>query len=73
MELETVLSLRLSSKLIVHSGTFYTTVCGIILFTCLDGRQINGCELGPITCKLQDDYWTTHYDDKSTFQIDYGH
>jgi len=49
-----------------------TTAGGIMPITVLDGRPVNGGEIGPITRKIWDAYWDMHYDPAYSFEIDYG-
>ncbi|KAJ5112790.1 D-aminoacid aminotransferase-like PLP-dependent enzyme [Penicillium argentinense] len=48
-----------------------TTAGGIMPITSLDGKPVNGGQLGPITKEIWDGYWAIHYDDLYSFEIDY--
>ena len=48
-----------------------TTAGGIMPITSLDGKPVNGGNLGPVTKKIWDGYWAIHYDDVYSFEIDY--
>lgn len=49
-----------------------TTAGGIMPITSLDGRPVNGGEIGPITKKIWDGYWAMHYDPAYTITVAYG-
>ncbi|KAB8227732.1 hypothetical protein ETB97_010824 [Aspergillus alliaceus] len=49
-----------------------TTAGGIMPITSLDGKLVNGGQLGPITKAIWDGYWAIHYDPALSFQIDYN-
>lgn len=49
-----------------------TTAGGIMPITSLDGQPVNGGQLGPVTKKIWDTYWTMHYDSAYSFDIPYG-
>ncbi len=49
-----------------------TTAGGIMPITELDGRPVNGGQLGPLTKKIWDEYWRMHYDQAYSFEIDYA-
>lgn len=49
-----------------------TTAGGIMPITVLDGKPVNGGEVGPITKKIWDGYWGIHYDDDFSFEINYN-
>ncbi|RHZ63120.1 hypothetical protein CDV55_106527 [Aspergillus turcosus] len=42
------------------------TAGGIMPITWLDGKPVNGGEVGPVTKAIWDGYWDMHYDDKYT-------
>ncbi|KAF7166333.1 hypothetical protein CNMCM6106_002191 [Aspergillus hiratsukae] len=48
-----------------------TTAGGIMPITWLDGKPVNGGEVGPVTKAIWDAYWEMHYDDKYSFEINY--
>ncbi|KAJ5091105.1 D-aminoacid aminotransferase-like PLP-dependent enzyme [Penicillium alfredii] len=48
-----------------------TTAGGIMPITSLDGRPVNGGQIGPITKTIWDGYWAMHYDPGYGFEIDY--
>jgi branched-subunit amino acid aminotransferase/4-amino-4-deoxychorismate lyase len=48
-----------------------TTAGGIMPITELDGKPINGGQIGPITKLIWDGYWAMHYDPAHSFEIDY--
>ncbi|GAB1193236.1 D-aminoacid aminotransferase-like PLP-dependent enzyme [Aspergillus pseudonomiae] len=48
-----------------------TTAGGIMPITSLDGKPVNGGQVGPITKAIWDTYWAMHYDPAYSFQIDY--
>ncbi|KAJ5097062.1 D-aminoacid aminotransferase-like PLP-dependent enzyme [Penicillium angulare] len=48
-----------------------TTAGGIMPITSLDGKPVNGGQLGPITKKIWDGYWDIHYDDTFSFEVGY--
>ena len=47
-----------------------TTAGGVMPITTLDGKPINGGEVGPFTKKIWDGYWAMHYDPVKSFAID---
>ncbi|KJK66446.1 D-AAT-like protein [Aspergillus parasiticus SU-1] len=48
-----------------------TTAGGIMPITSLDGKPVNGGQVGPVTKAIWDTYWAMHYDPTYSFQIDY--
>jgi len=48
-----------------------TTAGGIMPITTLDGKPVNGGQIGPITKRIWDDYWAMHYDSRHSYAIDY--
>ncbi|RAL04166.1 aminotransferase class IV [Aspergillus ibericus CBS 121593] len=48
-----------------------TTAGGIMPITELDGKPVNGGQIGPITKKIWDGYWAMHYDPAYSFVITY--
>ncbi|OOF98351.1 hypothetical protein ASPCADRAFT_205591 [Aspergillus carbonarius ITEM 5010] len=48
-----------------------TTAGGIMPITELDGKPVNGGQIGPITKKIWDRYWAMHYDPAYTFVVKY--
>lgn len=48
-----------------------TTAGGIMPITTLDGRPVNGGQVGPITKTIWDGYWDIHYDEAYSFKIAY--
>ncbi|KAE8366380.1 D-aminoacid aminotransferase-like PLP-dependent enzyme [Aspergillus caelatus] len=48
-----------------------TTAGGIMPITSLDGKPVNGGQVGPVTKAIWDTYWAMHYDPVYSFQIDY--
>lgn len=49
-----------------------TTAGGIMPITTLDGKPVKDGKVGEITKKIWDGYWSMHYDDKYSFEIDYS-
>lgn len=49
-----------------------TTAGGIMPITSLDGKPVNGGQIGPITKRIWDDYWAMHYDSRYSYAINYG-
>lgn len=47
------------------------TAGGIMPITSLDGRPINGGQIGPVTRAIWDGYWAIHYDPQLSFQVQY--
>ena len=50
-----------------------TTAGGIMPITSLDGRPVNGGQIGPVTKAIWDGYWGIHYDPQFSFQVQYEH
>jgi branched-subunit amino acid aminotransferase/4-amino-4-deoxychorismate lyase len=48
-----------------------TTAGGIMPITSIDRVKIRDGQIGPLTRKIWDDYWTMHYDPAYSFAIDY--
>jgi branched-subunit amino acid aminotransferase/4-amino-4-deoxychorismate lyase len=48
-----------------------TTAGGIMPITSLDGKPVNGGQVGPITKIIWDGYWALHYDPVHSLKIDY--
>ncbi|PWY87073.1 branched-chain amino acid aminotransferase [Aspergillus sclerotioniger CBS 115572] len=48
-----------------------TTAGGIMPITTLDGKPVNGGQIGPITKKIWDGYWAMHYDPAYSFEVTY--
>jgi branched-subunit amino acid aminotransferase/4-amino-4-deoxychorismate lyase len=48
-----------------------TTAGGVMPITELDGKQVGGGQVGPITRQIWEGYWEAHYDPKYSFAIDY--
>lgn len=48
-----------------------TTAGGIMPITSLDGRPVNGGQIGPVTKAIWDGYWAIHYDPQFSFQVQY--
>ncbi|KAE8331195.1 D-aminoacid aminotransferase-like PLP-dependent enzyme [Aspergillus sergii] len=48
-----------------------TTAGGIMPITSLDGKPVNGGQVGPVTKAIWDTYWAMHYDPAYSFRIDY--
>ncbi|KAJ5611298.1 hypothetical protein N7510_008017 [Penicillium lagena] len=49
-----------------------TTAGGIMPITSLDGKPVNGGQIGPITKRIWDGYWAMHYDSRYSYAINYG-
>ncbi|RHZ66896.1 aminotransferase class IV [Aspergillus thermomutatus] len=49
-----------------------TTAGGVMPITWLDGKPVNGGEVGPVTKAIWDGYWDMHYDDRYSFEIKYN-
>lgn len=49
-----------------------TTAGGVMPMTQLDGQQVGGGQVGPVTRKIWEAYWERHYDPKLSFAIEYG-
>jgi branched-subunit amino acid aminotransferase/4-amino-4-deoxychorismate lyase len=50
---------------------FCTTAGGIMPVTILDGKQVGGGQVGPVTRAIWEDYWDMHYGEACSFEIDY--
>ncbi|KAB8253792.1 aminotransferase [Aspergillus pseudonomiae] len=49
-----------------------STAGGIMPITSIDGIDINGGQIGPVTKHIWDEYWALHYDPSHSFTINYG-
>ncbi|MCK0198143.1 aminotransferase class IV [Ancylobacter sp. 6x-1] len=50
---------------------FCTTAAGIMPVTALDGKQVGGGQVGPITRQIWEDYWDLHEDPELSFAVSY--
>ncbi|KAF7190924.1 putative branched-chain-amino-acid aminotransferase [Pseudocercospora fuligena] len=49
-----------------------TTAGGIMPITKLDGNFVGDGKIGPLTKKIWDGYWAMHWDDRVSFEVEYG-
>lgn len=63
------------TEMVYHCDEIFmcTTAGGVMPITELDGKEVKDGKVGPITKRIWDGYWESHYSPAYSFPIDYRH